>query len=440
MRMKVVVLGAGESGIGAALLAKQKGYDVFVSDKSKIIDIHKSELISNEIDFEEETHTLDKILSANIVIKSPGIPDKSPIIKKIKEHNIELISEIEFAFRFCKGKIIGITGSNGKTTTTLLTYHLLKNANLNVALGGNIGNSFAKLILNDTFDYYVLELSSFQLDDITSFHPYISLILNITPDHLDRYEYDIHKYGLAKFNINKYQNDEEFVIVNKDDIVTNELLSKLNLNGNKTAISSENYGLNNVVIDDKNYDLSTSVLKGPHNMFNAACAIKIAHLLNIPQENIQKSLTTFKNAPHRLELAANVNGVDYINDSKATNVDAVFYALSAMTKPTILILGGLDKGNDYNMILSLLKDKVKLIIGLGVDNSKIEHFCKENSINFIDTNHIEVAVATSFSNAIEGDAVLLSPACASFDLFKNYEDRGNQFKDQVQKLLQPTLK
>jgi len=438
--MKVVVLGAGESGIGAALLAKQKGYDVFVSDKSKIIDIHKSELISNEIDFEEETHTLDKILSANIVIKSPGIPDKSPIIKKIKEHNIELISEIEFAFRFCKGKIIGITGSNGKTTTTLLTYHLLKNANLNVALGGNIGNSFAKLILNDTFDYYVLELSSFQLDDITSFHPYISLILNITPDHLDRYEYDIHKYGLAKFNINKYQNDEEFVIVNKDDIVTNELLSKLNLNGNKTAISSENYGLNNVVIDDKNYDLSTSVLKGPHNMFNAACAIKIAHLLNIPQENIQKSLTTFKNAPHRLELAANVNGVDYINDSKATNVDAVFYALSAMTKPTILILGGLDKGNDYNMILSLLKDKVKLIIGLGVDNSKIEHFCKENSINFIDTNHIEVAVATSFSNAIEGDAVLLSPACASFDLFKNYEDRGNQFKDQVQKLLQPTLK
>ncbi|MBP7184108.1 MAG: UDP-N-acetylmuramoyl-L-alanine--D-glutamate ligase [Saprospiraceae bacterium] len=440
MRIKVVVLGAGESGIGAALLAKQKGYDVFVSDKSKIIEIHKSELISNEIDFEEETHTLDKILSANIVIKSPGIPDKSPIIKKIKEHNIELISEIEFAFRFCNGKIIGITGSNGKTTTTLLTYHLLKNANLNVALGGNIGNSFAKLILNDTFDYYVLELSSFQLDDITSFHPYISLILNITPDHLDRYEYDIHKYGLAKFNINKYQNDEEFVIVNKDDIVTNELLSKLNLNGNKTAISSENYGLNNVVIDDKNYDLSTSVLKGPHNMFNAACAIKIAHLLNIPQENIQKSLTTFKNAPHRLELAANVNGVDYINDSKATNVDAVFYALSAMTKPTILILGGLDKGNDYNMILSLLKDKVKLIIGLGVDNSKIEHFCKENSINFIDTNHIEVAVATSFSNAIEGDAVLLSPACASFDLFKNYEDRGNQFKDQVQKLLQPTLK
>lgn len=441
--LKIVVLGGGESGFGAALLAKSKGLEVFLSDKGEIRDNYKQLLIENNIEFEEGTHSEARILAADWIIKSPGIPKKADLITKINLKKIRLSSEIEFASAFTNAKIIAITGSNGKTTTTSLIYHILKQAKLNVGLGGNIGTSFAKQVAEENFEYYVLEVSSFQLDDIQNFRPYISLLLNLSPDHLDQYNYNYEEYALAKFKIAENQENDNYFIYNKDDEMSQKLLKELDLKVKKIPFSLkekfEEGGFienGNVVVkfeDNFSMQIDELSLVGNHNVANSLAASIASKILKISNENIRNSLMTFQAVEHRLENVAEIGGVNFINDSKATNVNATYYALESMQRPTVWIVGGTDKGNDYTEIENLVKRKVKAIVCLGIDNTKIIDFFKDKKEQIYSTTSMEEAVSISKSLAENGDAVLLSPCCASFDLFKNYEDRGNQFKKEVLK-------
>lgn len=436
MRKRLVILGGGESGVGTALLAKQKGYDVFVSDYGNIPDKYKDELKNAEIQFEEGKHSDTLILDADIIVKSPGIPDKAPAIKKAIENHIPIIGEIEFAFQHNHSKIIAITGSNGKTTTTLLTYHLLKSNGSNVAVGGNVGKSYARILAeNDQYDWIVLELSSFQLDSIQTFSADISMILNITKDHLDRYDYKIENYIRSKFLITKNIHQGQTLIYNtQNESTVNYLKQHPNLLKFAIGVDSNEFMDGKFQLPNQKFvfDLSTSSLRGIHNYYNAYCASLAAFMTGlVTEEQIQKALNSFVNAPHRLEKVAIIDNVEYINDSKATNVDSVYYALQSMTKPTILILGGVDKGNDYNEIIDFVKEKVKIIVAMGTDNSPILNYFPSKNIKTISTNSLDEAINESLKNAQSGDAVLLSPACASFDLFKNYEDRGDQFRSKI---------
>ncbi|MCG1036103.1 UDP-N-acetylmuramoyl-L-alanine--D-glutamate ligase [Polaribacter sargassicola] len=442
---RLVILGGGESGVGTAILGKQKGYDVFVSDKGEILKKYKEVLLNSKIDFEEKNHTKSKILNADVVMKSPGIPDKVSLIKEIKEKGVPVISEIEFASEYTNATIVGVTGSNGKTTTTLLTHYILNKAGLNVAVAGNIGDSFAKQIGEKSYENYVLELSSFQLDGIITFAPHIAIITNITPDHLDRYEYDFNKYIESKFRITKNQKETDFLIVDADD---DAIINWLKNNKTKAKIvpfSIERkleFGAflenNNIIININNDKITMPIsalsLKGKHNTKNAMAATMASQLLKVRRQTIKESLEDFEGVEHRLENVAKIREVEYINDSKATNVNATFYALECMDKTTIWIVGGVDKGNDYNDLLPLVREKVKAIVCLGIDNDKIKNVF-ENVVDIIvETAGAEEAVKVSQKLAEKGETVLLSPACASFDLFDNYEDRGRQFKNAVRNL------
>ena len=444
--MRLVVLGGGESGVGTAILGKKKGYDVFVSDFGKIKENYKEVLSINQIPWEEKQHTEDLILNADVVMKSPGIPDKSPIVKQLREKGISVISEIEFAAPFTDAITIGITGSNGKTTTTLLTYHLLKQGGLNVGLAGNIGKSFAWQVAENKHEAYVLELSSFQLDGIINYKPHIAVITNISPDHLDRYNYDYSLYIASKFRITMNQTENDFLIVDADDeaighwlkynstkaqIIPFSVAKELEFGGSIDKDNNININLNQ---DNFTMAINKLALEGKHNVKNAMAATTIAQLMKIRKETIRESLTNFQGAEHRLEKVLKIQNVQYINDSKATNVNATFFALDSMTTPTVWIVGGVDKGNDYDELMPLVREKVKGIVCLGVDNKKlVEKF--ENVVEvLVETTSMEEAVKIANKIAEKGDTVLLSPACASFDLFENYEDRGRQFKLAVQKL------
>ena len=443
--MRLVILGGGESGVGTAILGKKMGYDVFVSDFGKIKDNYKEVLNHYAIEWENETHTENKILNADLVMKSPGIPEKAPIVKKLVEKNIPVISEIEFAAQFTKAKTIGITGSNGKTTTTMLVYHLLKSAGLNVGLGGNIGKSFARQVAEDNFDYYVLELSSFQLDGIVKYRPDLAIITNISPDHLDRYEYKYENYIASKFRITMNQIEEDFLIYDADDEAISEWLKTNKTKAQLIPFSLEktfkkgaflNNNIMEVAINEEEFVMETQyiALEGKHNIKNAMAATTVAKLLNIRKATIRESLANFQGVEHRLEKVLKIQNVQYINDSKATNVNATFYALDSMNSPTIWIVGGVDKGNDYTELMSLVHEKVKAIICLGVENKKIiEAFGNVVDV-MIEVSSMNDAVRMAQRMAEKGDAVLLSPACASFDLFDDYEDRGRQFKQAVQNL------
>jgi len=439
--MKIIILGGGESGVGAAVLAKKKGLEVFLSDRGAIKEHYKQQLQAEGIDFEEGEHSEERILASDWVIKSPGIPKKAPLIQKIKEKGIRLSSEIEFAAEFTDAKIVAVTGSNGKTTTTSLIYHILKNSGLNVGLGGNIGKSFAMQVATENFEYYVLEISSFQLDDIQHFRPYISLLLNLSPDHLDQYNYNYEEYALAKFRIAENQENDNYFIYNKDDEMSMRLLQELNLRVKKIPFSMKEkldeggYSVDeNLVIklrEEFSMKIEDLALVGKHNVVNSLAASIAGKLLNISNESIRNSLMTFQAVEHRLEEVAERDGVKYINDSKATNVNATYYALESMKRPVIWIVGGVDKGNDYSEIADLVKKKVKAVICMGLDNSKIISFFQGMKENIYDTSSMEEAVRTAKKLAQNGDAVLLSPCCASFDLFDNYEDRGRKFKTEV---------
>lgn len=441
--MRIVVLGGGESGFGAAYLAKKKGMEVFLSDKGQIRENYKQLLMENGIDFEEGMHTEDKILNADWIVKSPGIPKKADIIFKANQKGIRLSSEIEFASEFTNAKIIAITGSNGKTTTTSLIYHILKNDGLNVGLGGNIGKSFAKQVADESFDYYVLEVSSFQLDDIQNFRPYISLLLNLSQDHLDQYNYNYEEYALAKFRIAENQENDNFFIYNKDDEMSMNLLEKLAIKAKmlpftmKEKVSEGAYATEDKIFVKLQEEFSMKIkdlsLVGKHNVANSLAASIAGKILKISNESIRNSLMTFQAVEHRLEIVADIEGVKYINDSKATNVNACYFALESMKTPTVWIVGGVDKGNDYAEIEDLVKKKVKAIICLGVDNEKIIEFFRDKKEFIYDTSSMAEAVKISKSISEKGDTVLLSPCCASFDLFKNYEDRGKKFKEEVLK-------
>jgi UDP-N-acetylmuramoylalanine--D-glutamate ligase len=445
---KVAVLGGGESGVGAAILAKKQGFDVWLSDKGLIKEKYKSVLLHHDIPFEEGKHTVSEILSAQEVIKSPGIPDSVELIKKVKAQAIPVISEIEFAARYTQAKIVAITGSNGKTTTASLTYHILKKAGLNVALAGNIGHSFAWHVAEKNVDYYVLEISSFQLDGCFQFNPHIAVITNITPDHLDRYDYDFEKYIASKFRIiQNHTKDQHFIYCHDDEILKNYLAK------NKQKIKStihpysvyhevENgaYIKNEKLIVNLNnkpleiMSIHKIALKGMHNHQNSMAASIASRVLEIRKDVIRESLSDFQNVEHRLEFVLKVHGIDFINDSKATNVNATWYALGSMTKPVIWIVGGVDKGNDYSMLKELVQEKVKAIVCLGKDNSKIHAAFGDIVDTIVDTQSAKDAVNVAYSLGKKGDVVLLSPACASFDLFENYEDRGRQFKAAVRGL------
>ncbi|MDY3317004.1 UDP-N-acetylmuramoyl-L-alanine--D-glutamate ligase [Riemerella anatipestifer] len=441
--MKIVVLGAGESGFGAAYLAKKKGMEVFVSDRGSIKEEYKKQLIENNIEFEEGQHDEERILNADWVVKSPGIPKKADIVFKINQKGIRLSSEIEFASEFTNAKIVAITGSNGKTTTTSLIYHILKDNGMNVGLGGNIGKSFAKQVADESFDYYVLEISSFQLDDIQNFRPYISLLLNLSQDHLDQYNYNYEEYALAKFRITENQEYDNFFIYNKDDEMSQKILQELDLKVKKVPFSIKETLAEGGYMDDENIVVKLQdeftmkirdlALIGNHNVANSLAASIAGKILNISNESIRNSLMTFQAVDHRLQEIANLNGVKFINDSKATNVNATYYALESMTQPTVWIVGGVDKGNDYTEIEELVKKKVKAIVCLGIDNQKIIDFFRDKKEFIYNTSSMEEAIKISKSIAEAGDAVLLSPCCASFDLFENYEDRGEKFKAEVLK-------
>ena len=444
--MRLVVLGGGESGVGTAILGKQKGYDVFVSDFGKIKDSYKEVLTNNEIIWEDEKHTEALILNADVVMKSPGIPEKAPIVKKLIEKGISVISEIEFAVQFTNAITIGITGSNGKTTTTLLTYHVLKQGGLNVGLAGNIGKSFAWQVAEDKHDVYVLELSSFQLDGIINYKPHIAIITNISPDHLDRYNYDYNLYIASKFRITKNQTEADYLIYDYEDEAIQNWLSKNTIKANKVPFSlSEKLENNGAFLEDNKINstinkeiftmqINELALEGKHNIKNAMAATAVAQLLNIRKQTIRESLTNFQGAEHRLEKVLKIQGVQYINDSKATNVNSVFYALDSMSTPTVWIVGGVDKGNDYDELMPLVREKVKAIICIGVDNAKISNAFNNVVDIMVETTSMSEAVQIAKRIAEKGDTVLLSPACASFDLFENYEDRGNQFKQAIYNL------
>jgi UDP-N-acetylmuramoylalanine--D-glutamate ligase len=442
---RLVILGGGESGVGAAILGKQKGYEVFVSDKGEISKKYIKVLLNNGIEFEEKKHTERIILNATLVVKSPGIPDTVPLVLKLKQNGVPVISEIEFASKYTEATIVGITGSNGKTTTTLLLHHILKCANLNVGVAGNIGDSFAQQVAEETHDSYVLELSSFQLDGIANFNSHIAILTNITPDHLDRYEYDFEKYIASKFKITKNQKETDYLIYDADDEAIRNWLKKNKTRAKLVPFSLEKeleYGAflkNKTIIININKEtfkmpISTLTVKGKHNVKNAMAATMAAKLLKVRKEAIKESLESFEGAEHRLENVAKIYGVEYINDSKATNVNATFYALECMDKQTVWIVGGVDKGNDYNDLLPLVREKVKAIVCLGLDNEKIKNMFGNVVDIIVETAGAEEAVKVAHKLSEKGDAVLLSPACASFDLFENYEDRGRQFKAAVRSL------
>ena len=443
--MRLVVLGGGESGVGTAILGKKKGYDVFVSDFGKIKNNYKEVLALNKLEWEEEKHTEELILNADVVMKSPGIPDKSPIVKLLKKKGIPVISEIEFAYKFMDYKTIGITGSNGKTTTTILTHYLIKQGGLNMGLAGNIGKSFAWQVAENKHEGYVLELSSFQLDGIETYSPNIAVITNLSPDHLDRYEYNYELYIEAKFRITMNQTKDDYLIYDADDEEINKWLKK-----NKTKAKTIPFSLSgkvkegiyvkdNTIISTINKEeftmpINELSLEGKHNVKNAMAATAVAQLMRIRKDTIRESLSNFQGVEHRLEKVLKIQNVQYINDSKATNTNATFFALDSMTTPTVWIVGGVDKGNDYDELMSLVREKVKAIICLGVDNHKIMNAFSNVVDVMVETTSMTEAVKIAQSLAEKGDTVLLSPACASFDLFENYEERGKQFKAAVQNL------
>ena len=439
MAKRIVVLGAGISGVGAAVLAKKKGFEVFVSDKGIITDENKTVLLNNEIEWEESNHTLDKILNANEVIKSPGIPDTVDLIQKLKQKSIPVISEVEFAFRYTKAKIAAITGSNGKTTTTLLLGHVLKNAGYDVLVAGNIGVGFALSIAERDYDYIVLELSSFQLDGIQNFRSDVSIVLNITPDHLDRYDYNLKNYTASKFRITENQTESDFLIYNADDQIVKAIKTK----AKKLPISlinKQNEGgyLNNneltIKLNNKTMTMQELALQGRHNIFNSMAAGMAARVFEVKDSVIRQSMIDFQNVEHRLEYVLTVHGIDFINDSKATNVNSCWFALESMQKDVVWIVGGVDKGNDYSELDEMVADKVKAIICLGENNQNIIEAFKGKVDTIVQASTMSEAVNQSYSLANKGEAVLLSPACASFDLFANYEDRGIQFKKSVRSL------
>ncbi len=443
---RFVILGAGESGVGSALLAKQQGYEVFVSDGGIIKEKYKQELFDNGIEFEEGTHTAEKILNANEVMKSPGIPDKNEMVKAIRAKGIPVISEFELAYRF-KGnsKIIGITGSNGKSTCTSLIYHICKSAGLNCALVGNIGYSIAKQMAEDPKEWYVAEISSFQLDDIINFRPDVAVLLNITEDHLDRYNYQFENYINAKFNIIKNQTSSDYFIYNLDDEVITRKLELLNPNTNPLPFSMKHEVKkggyikgDQMMLRIQEERVSMSIydfaLKGKHNNYNTMAAGIATATIGIRKEKIREAVKDFQSLEHRMEFVATVRGVEFINDSKATNINSTWFALESMNKPTVLILGGTDKGNDYTLMEELVQQKVKAIVCMGLDNKKIIEAFKDKVPTIIETDSAKKAVNAAFRLSTKGDVVLLSPACASFDLFKNYEDRGKQFKEAVKEL------
>jgi UDP-N-acetylmuramoylalanine--D-glutamate ligase len=440
----MVILGGGESGVGAALLGKQKGYDVFLSDAGSLKENYRNELNNAEIEFEEGKHDEARILAADEIVKSPGIPEKKEMVKKIRAKGIEVISEIELAYRF-KGdsKIIAITGSNGKTTTTALTYHICRKGGLDCALVGNIGYSFAKQVAEDPKPVYVAEISSFQLDDIKTFRPDTAILTNITEDHLDRYDYKFENYIKSKFRIAMNQQANDSFIYCEDDEVTMKFINQFNIHSNPLPISMKNESSKGAFIKDGDMYVRTGedfitmsiydfALKGKHNQYNTMAACVAGYTMDIRKEKIREAVQDFHGLEHRMEYVSMIRGVEFINDSKATNVNSTWYALESMTKPTILILGGVDKGNDYSLLADMVKEKVKAIICLGIDNKKIHEAFPDNVM--VDAASAPEAVQMSFHLANKGDVVLLSPACASFDLFKNYEDRGNQFKQAVRNL------
>ena len=443
---KLVILGGGESGVGAALLAQAKGFDVFLSDKGALKESYRATLQTAGIPFEESQHTEEYILAAAEVVKSPGIPATVPLVQKLRAQGTPVVSEIEFAARYTDARLIGITGSNGKTTTTLLIYHLLKTAGLNVGLAGNVGDSFAEQVITNSFDYYVLELSSFQLDDMYDTHLDTMVLLNITPDHLDRYDYNFQNYVDSKFRIlQNARPSDDFIYFAESQPIIDELAKRQPMVKQlpislQTAVSPGGYLEKGQLVassKEKSFAIpqAETPLRGPHNAINMLAAVLAAQSMNISTEKIVEGLKTFQNAAHRLEPAGTINGVHFINDSKATNVDSVFYALSSMEAPTIWIAGGQDKGNDYSQLDALVQQKVKALICLGIDNHKLVDYFNQKIPTIYETQSITDAVDQGLKLSQPGDVVLLSPACASFDLFKNYEDRGNQFKAAVKNLV-----
>ncbi|MBW8200178.1 UDP-N-acetylmuramoyl-L-alanine--D-glutamate ligase [Flagellimonas abyssi] len=442
---RLVILGGGESGVGTAILGKQKGFEVFVSDKGEIQEKYKQVLEHFEIEWESGEHTEAKILNADVVMKSPGIPDGVALVKALLEKGVPVISEIEFASKYTDATIIGITGSNGKTTTTMLTNHLLKDGGLHVGMAGNIGDSYAKMVSEKDFDHYVLEISSFQLDGIVDFKPHIAILTNITPDHLDRYEYKFENYIASKFRIAMNQDKDDYLIYDADDEVIQDWLGKHPVQSKLVPFSvkrklGEGAWLEDKTIkmklEHKTLEMSEDILalEGQHNVKNTMAASMAAMLVKVRKETIRNSIQSFQGVPHRLEKVLKINHVEYINDSKATNVNATFYALDGIKKPIIWIAGGVDKGNDYSELMSLVREKVKCIICLGTDSSKLIDAFGNVIDLMVETYSMEEAVKVAYKVAERGDAVLLSPACASFDLFKNYEDRGDQFKNAVKNL------
>lgn len=443
--MKLVVLGGGESGVGTAILGKKLNYEVFLSDFGAIKQQYQEVLNAHDLDWEEKQHTESRILDADLVVKSPGIPDKAPIIQKLIAKGISIISEIEFASKYSKVPTIGITGSNGKTTTTLLTHHVLKAADLNVGLAGNIGKSYAQQVAENGYDLFVLELSSFQLDGVFDYAPHIAVILNLSPDHLDRYHYNYEEYIDAKFRITRSQTEDDYLIYDADDVEIQKWFSKHETKAQKIPFSMTQEfeqgafvkdGAINIIINNQKFTMPINELslEGKHNVKNAMAATSVAQLLRIRKSTIRESLSNFQGVEHRLEKVLKIQNVQYINDSKATNVNATFFALDSMTTPTVWIVGGVDKGNDYAELMPLVREKVKAIVCLGVDNKKIIDAFKQVIDVIVETTDIETCVQVASKLSEPGDTVLLSPACASFDLFESYEDRGSKFKSAVQSL------
>lgn len=446
MNERLVILGAGESGVGSAILGIAKGFDVFVSDLGMLKDEYRQEMISRSISFEEGQHTEALILNADLVIKSPGIPEKAPIIKKLHEKAIPVISEIEFAGRYTSAKTVCITGSNGKTTTTMLIYELLKHAGFKVGMAGNVGASFARMVAESDFEYYVLELSSFQLDGMFDFKADVAVLMNITPDHLDRYNYELQNYVDSKFRIIQNQGANDVFIYFGDDPIISTELQKRNIQSIQLPFTLGDPGPGNgarvsdgkiyVQFNEKNFEMSIHdlALQGKHNTCNSMAAAIVGKVSDIRSEYIRECLSDFKGVEHRLERFLTVHGIEFINDSKATNINSVWYALESMTRPVVWIVGGVDKGNDYSELFDVVKQKVKAIVCLGKSNEKIVEAFSNIVPQIVETQSMEHAVKSAYFLAESGDVVLLSPACASFDLFNNYEDRGRQFKDVVRNL------
>lgn len=449
MSKKLTILGGGESGVGAAILGKNQGFDVFLSDKGELKEKYAEQLRAHGIEFESGQHSEERILQSDEVIKSPGIPNKAPLIQALKAKGISVISEIEFAARYTDAKLICITGSNGKTTTTLLTYHIFKNAGLNVGLAGNVGKSFALQVAECSFDYYVLELSSFQLDDMYDFKANVAILTNITPDHLDRYDYQMQNYVNSKFRILQNMTAQDAFIYNADDPVSSQEMANRQITARlypfsivsgKLAEGQEGAGVkeNELYININQNPLFMKItelaLQGKHNLANSMAAGVAGRLFDLRKETVRESLENFENVEHRLEMVARVHGITFINDSKATNVNSAWYALESMDKPVIWVAGGTDKGNDYNELMDMVKGKVKAIICLTKDSSKLRAAFAGVVETIVDTDSAEQAVRVAYDLGRDGDVVLLSPACASFDLFENYEDRGRQFKAAVRRL------